>query len=127
MRVFQISKFKQPQYIIDNIKLKCPGYEYFNFIDSDIDLFFKNTILPSELGSISKDLFKYIYLYLYGGIYITPSILLHEQIDEIIKEYEFVSIKSALNNNSIFNGFIAVKPKIKLFSVLSMISVQSIR
>jgi hypothetical protein len=37
--------------------------------------------------------------------------MIEEDIDTILKTYSFVSVLSGLNNNSIFNGFLAAEPK----------------
>lgn len=121
-KIFQISKFKQPDYVVKMIKEQIPSdWEYHNYIDGDeVYYFIQNPIKEFsniidkfrmlKLGQHRADLFRYYLLYLNGGVYIDSDAMLYDNINNIIKNYNFVSVKSIVPN-TIFNGFIAATPK----------------
>ena len=43
--IFQTSRTKQPEYVIDLIKSRSPGWEYIHFTDDDIFKFFEENTL----------------------------------------------------------------------------------
>jgi len=78
--IMQTSVHKQPEYIINIIKNKCPGWDYVHFTDDEIIKYFQeNPIdeLPNiidKFKSFSKgqhkaDLFRYYFLYLFARNY----------------------------------------------------------
>lgn len=118
----QTAKNKPERYIIDIINQKCPEWTYIHFIDSEIIHYFKeNPIqeLPDiiqKFNSFSKgqhkaDLFRYYYLYLNGGIFLDSDAIFELNVDDIIKSYDSVFVKSFMPNTHLFNGFIATYPK----------------
>ena len=116
--LFQVSKFKQPQYVIDMIKSYLPDdWIYINYIDGDEVGFFLNNPLKEfpdiikkfhsiKLGQHRADLFRYYVLYIIGGVYIDSDAMIYMDIEKIIRHYSFVSVKSIVPD-TIFNGFIA--------------------
>ena len=119
--VFQISKFKQPQYVIDLIKNQCVNWEYLHFNDKEMIQYITDHPIddfPALLDVYNKitniiikyDLFKYIFLYITGGLFIDCDSTLECNIEDIIKQYDFVTISSAVDKTSIYNGFIASMP-----------------
>ena len=58
-----------------------------------------------EKYKINMELFKYYYLYIYGGFYIDNAIELHTSMDNVAKTYGFVSVLS-INEKSIFAGIV---------------------
>jgi mannosyltransferase OCH1-like enzyme len=116
--IFQVSKFKQQQYVIDMIKSYIPGdWVYINYIDGDEVGFFLNNPLKEfpdiikkfhsiKLGQHRADLFRYYVLYITGGVYIDSDAMIYTNIEKIIRNYNFVSVKSIVPD-TIFNGFIA--------------------
>ena len=120
--IMQTAKNKPERYIIDIINQKCPEWTYIHFIDSEIIHYFKeNPIqeLPDiiqKFNSFSKgqhkaDLFRYYYLYLNGGIFLDSDAIFELNVDDIIKSYDSVFVKSFMPNTHLFNGFIATYPK----------------
>lgn len=120
--IMQTSKDKPERYIINTINQKCPGWEYIHFIDSEIIQYFKKYPIKEfpniidKFNSFSKgqhkaDLFRYYYLYLNGGIFLDSDAIFEENIDNIIKSYDSVFVKSFMPNTHLFNGFIVTYPK----------------
>ena len=120
--IFQTSVSKPESYIVDIIKKYCINYEYYHFNDSEIINYFQNNPLKNFPNIIDKfnsftkgqhkaDLFRYYYLYINGGIFIDSDAILEKNIEYIIQNYDSVFVKSFMENNYIFNGFIATYPK----------------
>ena len=115
--IIQISKFKLPDYIIQSLKLKCIGWEYLHFTDEEIITYLKENPIAEfsnalavfnafEKGAHKSDFFRYYFLYLNGGVYIDSDAMLEMDIEKIVGNYSFFTVKSAINNDSMFNGFI---------------------
>lgn len=120
--IMQTAKNKPKKYIIDIINQKCNGWKYIHFIDSEIIQYFKENPIQefpniiNKFNSFSKgqhkaDLFRYYYLYLNGGIFLDSDAIFEEHIDNIIKSYDSVFVKSFMRNTHLFNGFICTYPK----------------
>lgn len=124
--IFQCSKVKPPEETISKILEKLPGWSYIHFDDNKMIEFmqenyvekFKNIfeIFSSyKRGQHRCDLFRYFYLYLNGGVYIDSDMMIEQNIDSILLDYDFVSILAApsedLNSNTVMNGFIACNKK----------------
>lgn len=115
--IFQTSLFKPPTYMVEMLKIKCEGWEYFHFNDEEILKYLMENPIPEfpdaikvfnsfEKGQHKSDFFRYYFLYLNGGVYVDSDAMLEKNIESIIENYYFFTVKSALNNNSMFNGFI---------------------
>ena len=119
--LFQKSKSNVENYIVDMIKLNLTDeWKYENYINGDEINFFNSNPLEefpdivSKFNSIEKqphkaDLFRYYYMYIKGGVYLDSDAMLYDNIENIIKNYDFVSVNSCYPA-SIFNGFIASSP-----------------
>lgn len=115
--LFQISKTKQPLYVIQQILNYLPfDWQYHNYIDGDEINFFINNPLPEfpniidkyksiKMGQHRADLFRYYVLYINGGVYLDSDAMIYQNIIKIIKEYEFITVNSIVPL-TIFNGFI---------------------
>ena len=119
--IFQTSKEKISFELINKIKKNANKWNYIFFSDENIiDFFYKNPLkkFPKIIekfrylknGAHKADLFRYYYLYIKGGVFIDSDAILEKNIDFIVKDYEFVSVKSIVPN-TIFNGFIAANKK----------------
>ena len=129
--LFQTTK-KDPvdDYVLDMIQQQLDdtwSYEHYN--DEGILNFFKmNPIddLPDieskfhslKNGAHKADLFRYYYLYVKGGFYLDSDAMIYHNINDIIKDYEFVSVTSSMRWNVsdntpcfIFQGIIGAAPK----------------
>lgn len=120
--IFQTSPFKPPTYLLERIKEKCINWEYKHFLDDDIIDFIEKHPIENldnsvevfnnfENGAHKADFFRYYYLYINGGVYLDSDAILEKDLDSIIDKYDFLTVKSGLNNGSIFNGFIASIPQ----------------
>jgi hypothetical protein len=101
-------------------------WQYRHFDDEEIIDFFTNNYIEEfkdviakfnalQKGAHRSDLFRYYYLYLYGGVYIDSDALLEVNITKIIDENdEFIVPLSALNNCTMFNGYICCTKKNKI-------------
>ena len=113
------------QKIVDNWKINNPNYEYILFDDIDCEKFIKdhfdinilniyNCIIP---GAYKADLFRYCYLYIYGGVYIDIDTLCLGKLDNfMLSNIEFIvpiDLNNTQNegNHNLFNSFIASIPK----------------
>jgi len=116
--ILQVSKYKKHKLF----KTLYKNYEYYHFTDSEILDFIKfyavekmfpgvlNTFTKLKRGQHKSDLFRYIFLYLNGGIYIDTDIELLTDINNIVTHEHFVSVFTPKYSRG-FNGFIAVSPK----------------
>jgi hypothetical protein len=128
--IFQTSITRQPEYVIDLIKSRSPGWEYIHFTDDDIFKFFEENIvdefpnmkdkfLSIKRGAHRADLFRYYYLYIKGGVFIDSDAMIEQDINMIAKDYDFFSVESTFYINTIFNGFIgATKKNIIMYEAL---------
>ena len=110
-----------PKKVYDNIKEYAPGYEHIIWDDSECENFFKKYFNPNILKTFRKlkgahkaDLFRYCYLYKYGGIYLDIKTELIRPVSEVFPENYTYSVLSIINN-SIYQGIIATPPRNPLF------------
>jgi mannosyltransferase OCH1-like enzyme len=120
--IIQTSLIKPDENYLSKLN-KCISndWKYLHFTDEEIYIFFNKNKLDEfpniiekfnsfRLGQHKADLFRYYYLYIYGGVYIDTDIMLYKNIEDIIKNYNFCSILS-IKRYSVFQGFIAVEKK----------------
>jgi len=100
-------------------------WEYKFYNDIDVLTFFENNVIPEYSKIIDRydnmtnwahkaDLFRYYYLYLKGGVFMDMDAMMYVDMDTIIKNYEFVSVKSTAHPGCIFNGVIGGTPRNKI-------------
>jgi hypothetical protein len=127
--LFQSSVFKPPAYLIERHLRHNPDWQYIHFDDDEVFEYISNNPIeefPNSLEIAKKlkgphriDFFRYYYLYLNGGVYLDYDAVLEVSLNDIVKNYNFFTVKSILNNDSIFNGFIGAEPKnILIFQAL---------
>ena len=121
--VFQTSKNKPEKYIYNMFNNILPNnWIYKHFDDNEIIDFFKKNPLYEFPNIIDKfnsfnygqhkaDLFRYYYIYIYGGVFIDSDAMIVSNIENIIKNYSFFSVNSQIIKESIFQGFIGANPK----------------
>ena len=111
----------QPEYVVELIKQKSPGWNYQQYINGDeCQFFIENPISDFPLiidkfyaiknGCHRADLFRYWYLYVNGGFILDSDAMIYENIDNIIQDYDFVSVESVMPK-TICNGIIFCKSK----------------
>lgn len=118
-------KSKIPQKVFENIKKFAPEYKHIIFDDDECIVFLKefdeiygdknSTALVDRFKSFKKgahkaDLFRYCYLYHFGGIYIDIKTILIRSMDELNLYDNTLYTAIARNNKSIYQGIIAVYP-----------------
>lgn len=115
--IFQTSKNKPEQYIIDKILSKCENWKYIHYDDDEAVQFLRDNYIEEFKDIINKfnemptgahkaDLFRYYYLYINGGVFIDSDAMIELNIENIVKDYDFFSVESTLVPGAIFQGFI---------------------
>lgn len=120
--IMQKTRTKQPDYVVDMIKSRMPSdWIYVNYINGDEEQFFKENPLDEFPDIINRfrimpcpahqaDLFRFYYLYLFGGVTLDGDAMLYENIDYIVKDYSFFSV-TGLDVSVLCNGLMGVSAK----------------
>ena len=118
------NKDKIPKKVYDNIKKYAPNYNFLIFDDNEIINFLQNyypkkvveTFYSLSQGPHKADLFRYCYLYKFGGVYIDIKTVLIKNIDDIFnKRNVHLYTVISKSNYSIHQGVIATVPKNPIF------------
>ena len=122
--VIQTNMKKPESHVLQQLSKVFVGWNYKNYTTDEeiVQFFLENPIndFPDIVkkfsilqGAHKSDLFRYYYLYLFGGCYLDDDAMVYENIDNIIQEYDSVFIKSNFfaDFTHIFNGFICTIPK----------------
>lgn len=120
--LFQTSKQPPLRYVVEQLKAQSVGWTYIHFCDADIIKFFRNNPHPEFPEMVEKflsipngahkaDLFRYYFLYLYGGVFLDQDAMLRSNLDRICDNYSFFSVNSSYVQKSIFQGLIGAVPK----------------
>lgn len=123
--IFQTSRDRPPNYLVNMIKQKCPNWTYIHFNDNDIIKFFiKNPLdefpdIINKFNSIKNgahkaDLFRYYFIYIKGGVFLDSDAMFQTNIDNICLNYDFFSVNSTYCPGCIFQGLIGATPKNKI-------------
>ena len=121
--VFFQTNYKNPEdYMLEMIRSQLDStWEYKFFSDEDVISFFNSNPLEDfpdivakyndiKSGAHRADLFRYYYLYLNGGFFMDSDAMLYGKLNDILGEYEFVSVESR-NQETIFQGVLGASPK----------------
>ena len=120
------NKSKIPQKVYNNISKYAKNYKHKIFDDKEIILFLKQNYPSNVLksfynlkGAHKADLFRYCYLYKYGGIYIDIKTELIENIDDTFNKRN-VNLYTVLSmfKGTIYQGIIASVPNNPIFKEL---------
>ena len=120
------TKNKIPKKVYKNLQQYAPNYQLKIFDDDDIILFLKEYYAPPVLaafkqltGAHKADLFRYCYLYKFGGVYIDIKTELIKSIDDVLNQGE-IDLYTVLSmyRGTIYQGVIATKPNNPLFKEL---------
>lgn len=118
----QKTAIKQEEYVIDLIKKQLPNdWTYINYCNEEEEEFFRQNPLDEFPDIINKfrnlqcqshkaDLFRTYYLYLYGGFVLDGDAMIYDNIENIVKDYSFVSVLSIMPN-TLCNGIMGSSPK----------------
>ena len=126
-RIFQTSKEPLAPHIRQRVMKQCPGWKYEYFNDQDIVDFFRKNPLEDFPDVISRfhaiktgqhraDLFRYYYLYIYGGVFLDSDAMIYTNIDCICQDYSFFTIQThdCIRPHGkfsiIFQGFLGAAP-----------------
>jgi len=121
--LFQTNKTTPDMYILNMINnMLTPEWKYEFFNDNDVIQFFINNPiydLPDIInkynsfvkGAHKADLFRYYYLYINGGFFMDSDAMLYIDIENIVKNYNFVSVNSSCYQKTIFQGILGACPK----------------
>jgi len=116
--LLQVSREYQSPEVVDALMKHAPGYRYINFTDDGcIDYFRRHPMkefpaLEEKFNSFRKgahkaDLFRYVFLYQQGGVFIDSDMMLYENLDLVLGNHDLVTIRGyEFWRRSLFNGFI---------------------
>lgn len=107
--IVQTSRHKPTAEHIEALMINAPGWEYAHFNDEEILNFFQDNPIPGfelieqkfrsiKRGEHRADLFRYYYIYLNGGFFIDLDFELSHDINDVVKNYDFVL--SSIDNTS---------------------------
>ena len=119
--IFQTSRKKPEQYIVNKILSKCDNWKYIHYNDEEAIHFFNENYIEEfkdivihfnkmPCGPHKADLFRYYHLYITGGVFMDSDAMIEMNIENIIQDYIFFSVYSIIPN-TIFQGFIGSTPK----------------
>lgn len=117
-KILQVSQYDQPEYVKNKILKYSEDWEYSHFSDVDILKYFdenpmdgfeniKEKFIEIKNGAHKADLFRYYYMYKHGGMFIDSDLRIETEIDNIVKDYEFIS-SVAEKQKRMFNGLLYV-------------------
>ena len=109
-------------YVTEQLKQYLDGWEYIFFSDEDIMKFFdkhphkdypniKDKFNSFTHGEHKADLFRYYYIFIKGGVFIDSDLMIYENLDTILGDKMFVSVRALEPVGSVFNGFLAATPE----------------
>jgi len=120
--IMQKTRDRQPEYVVNLIKSHMPkNWIYVNYINGEEEQFFKENPLPEFPNIIEKfrnmpsvchqaDLFRFYYLYIYGGATLDGDAMLYEDIEYITKDYSFFSVVG-MDVSTLCNGLLGTSAK----------------
>ena len=111
-----------------------PEYEYRFFTDSQRREFLKSAFLPKVIdaydmlvpGAFKADLFRYGYLFIYGGCYFDDKIIPRESLRNIIRPDDELLLCQDVDSDSILNSIIMTVPQNFLFLKLLLTACDNI-
>ena len=117
-----INKEKVPQKVFDNIQKFASDYEYTFFSNEHQYQFIKDNYDQSVLDAYNNlenlahksDVFRYCYLYIYGGVYLDIKIELIKPLNQIFNNNYVYTVLSSVGG-TICQGIIATPPKNEIF------------
>lgn len=119
--LFQTSKTKPNQKCIHLINsYLTEDWTYIHFDDSQMIQFIQSHPIEGLEGILDKinklkgphksDLFRYYFIYLFGGFHMDSDVMIYRNIRDVIQDYDFISVNSSVYTNSIFQGIIGAAP-----------------
>jgi hypothetical protein len=120
---FQTSKKTLEPYIVKMTKAMLPNdWVYRHFLDQDIVHFLKSHPLKEFPGALEvfkslkrgehkADFFRYYFLFCKGGVFMDSDAMIYRPIDQITKDYKFISVNSRLVPGTFFQGILGSEPR----------------
>ena len=126
-------KSRIPDKVFSNIKKFAPDYEQIIFDDNDITQFLRKYFNSSVIETFNKlkgahkaDLFRYCYMYKFGGVYLDIKTELVMPLNKIFdKNYTYTVI--SIVKDSIYQGIIASLPENPIFLKLIHFMIELVR
>lgn len=118
------SKKAIPDKVYNNIKQYCKGYHHMVFDDNDCIKFLRKEYGPTVVdkfrnlknGAHKSDLFRYCYLYRYGGVYLDIKTELIKNLNSILRgDFTFTVLSFHPQLPNIYQGVLATRPQNPLF------------
>lgn len=117
------SKDKIPSKVYENVNKYAKGYEHkvfddddcYEFISNHYSLEMANKFKSLKVKAHKADLFRYCYLYKYGGVYMDIKTELIKPISEIFTDENNLYTVLSIQSGSIYNGIIASGPGRSIF------------
>jgi len=108
-----------PEYIFENRNKFAKNYDHIIFDDKECVEFlekyygkqFSNKFKEIKNGAHKADLFRYAYLYKYGGLYVDIKTIFIKNVNEIFTDQNLTYFIFTKNNNTFYNGIIYTPPK----------------
>lgn len=112
-----------PQKVYDNIKKYAQNYKYKIYDDQEIIQFLKKYYPPNVIqafysldkGAHKADLFRYCYLYQFGGIYLDIKTELIQPLSTLFNKNAQLYTVLSMHKGTVYQGIIASVPKNPLF------------
>ena len=120
---FQTSKSHLEPYIVKMTKAMLPSdWVYRHFLDQDIVHFLKSHPLKEFPGALEvfkslkrgehkADFFRYYFLFCKGGVFMDSDAMIYRPIDQITKDYKFISVNSRIVPGTFFQGILGAEPR----------------
>jgi hypothetical protein len=119
--VMQTSKEKPSEFHAQFIMRHSPNWKYVHFDDDEMMRFIEKHPMPEfpkfaekireiPRGCHRADLFRYLYLYHYGGVFIDYDAMIYQPMDHIAKHHTFFTVVSGMCPQSVFQGLLGVVP-----------------
>lgn len=136
MCIFQTYSNKSaiPQKVYDNIKRYAPNYKHIitddnenkNFIMKYYGEKYLNAYNKLEYGAHKADLWRYLVLYKYGGIYMDIKTELLKPVDDIFTDKSTMYLVQGSNGTNIYNGLMYSPPKNPVYLKLINLCLENI-
>lgn len=120
-QILQTSKSGLPPHIKPLVLKQVQGWNYRHFTDAECDAYISSSQVaalhfPSLLyvfrrlkGAHRADVFRYLWLYEHGGVFLDSDLMLYSPLDDIVEDQSFVSCLDA-QDRSVFTGFLGCAP-----------------
>lgn len=113
------NKSKIPEYIFENRNKFAKNYDHIIFDDNECVEFldkyygkqFSNKFKEIKNGAHKADLFRYAYLYKFGGLYVDIKTILIKNVNDIFTDQNLTYFIFTRKNGTFYNGIIHTPPK----------------